>query len=340
MLQTGYIIDERFVNHRPPDGHPERPARIETLIEVMNAYRREGVVRLEPRLATEEELLLNHDGALVEQVRMTTGRGAFAFDADTYASSDTYETACLAAGGLLAMVDAVVSGEVDNGFVLVRPPGHHAEADRAMGFCFFNNVAIAARYLLKKDGVERVLIMDFDVHHGNGTQRSFYAVDDVMYISTHQFPFYPGTGAAEEIGVADGIGFNVNVPFPAGFGDDEHVAAFKHVIDPVARQFDPDFVLISAGFDAHHTDPLAEMRVTGAGFAAMTRMLLSIAMDHAQGRCAAVLEGGYSLDGLRESVPAVFDALGGTNLAHEPVRAGAEETVAAVQRIHKRFWKF
>jgi acetoin utilization deacetylase AcuC-like enzyme len=242
MKNTAVLIESRYEGHLTPSGHPERTERIAALVELMSAYRRDGLVRVEPRAATNDELLTNHGRALVYQVQSTAGLNSFAFDADTYASADTYQVALFAAGGLLAVLDAVMEGKAGNGFAMVRPPGHHAEADRAMGFCFFNNVAIGARYLQQRYGLGKVLVVDFDVHHGNGTQRSFYAADDVMYISTHQYPFYPGTGAANEIGVASGMGFTVNVPFPAGFGDDEYLDTFARVVEAIARQFAPDFV--------------------------------------------------------------------------------------------------
>ena len=340
MLRTAYVCDPRYANHEVPPGHPERPERIEALLDLVRRYEREGIVSVAPRAATVEEILSNHDRRYVEQVRASAGKPIVVFDADTAAYSESYETALLSAGGLLALTDRVMAGEADNGFAMIRPPGHHAESDRAMGFCFFNNVAIGARYLRSKHKLDRVLIVDWDVHHGNGTQRSFYADKHVLYVSLHQYPHYPGTGAVNEAGVADGLGYTVNIPFPGGYGDDEYAAAFRRIIEPIGRQFAPEFVLISAGFDAHQSDPLSRMRVTKEGYAAMTRSLLDIARESAGGRCVAVLEGGYDLEALTESVSSVLDALGGGNLdAPRPRGSGAEAVLEAVTRVHRRFWK-
>ena len=338
MRQTGYVIDERFVEHAGTEGHPERPERMLTLIEWMKSYERDGLVRVEPRAATREELLANHDAAHIDAIAASAGK-TVAFDYDTHATPSSYETALLAAGGSLALVDEVMAGNIDNGFAVVRPPGHHAEADRAMGFCFFNNVAVAARMLIDKYGLERVLVVDWDVHHGNGTQRSFYANNDVLFVSTHQWPLYPGTGDLDEVGVSSGAGFTLNVPMAAGQGDDEYAQVFAELITPVAKQFDPQFVLISAGFDHHHLDLLGSMQVTQAGMGAMARSLLHIADEHAGGKCVALLEGGYHLDGLREGVEATFDELGREG-GEVPVGSGADAYVEAVRKRHKNFWQF
>jgi acetoin utilization deacetylase AcuC-like enzyme len=340
MLTTGYVIDPRYIEHMAVMDHPERPERIATLLDFMKEYKRDGLKAVAPRPATLDEIAANHDRRLIDMVRATADVDAFAFDYDTTTNRRTFETALLAAGGLLALVDRIMENDVANGFAMVRPPGHHAESDRAMGFCFFNNIAIAARYLLQKHGLERVLIVDYDVHHGNGTQRSFYAIPEVMFISTHQYPFYPGTGAVGDFGVADGIGYTINLPFPEGYGDSEYLDGFHRVIEPIARQFDPQFVLISAGFDHHYLDPLGGMNVTKEGIAAMTRVILRIAGESSGGRCAAVLEGGYDLGALRESVGAVLDEMGGDRLSDDvPEGGGADDIIAAVRQVHKRFWK-
>ena len=232
-----------------------------------------------------------------------------------------------------------MAGDTDNGFAMVRPPGHHAEADRAMGFCLFNNVAIAARCLCRRHGLDRVLVMDWDVHHGNGTQHIFAEDPNVLYVSTHQYPFYPGTGRVEEVGAGKGEGFTLNVPLPAGCGDGEYLDAFIRVIDPVCRQFEPQFVLVSAGFDAHLRDPLASMMVSEEGFACLARVLLRVAADHADGRFAAVLEGGYDLDGLRRSVARVLDEMRGERLGEAlPATAAECPVVPRVAEVHDRYW--
>ena len=335
-MRTAVVLDRRYEAHDPGPGHPESPQRIRAIADALANYRREGLVELEPRLATTDEIALNHGAEHIERVVATAGRAFSAFDADTPTSARSYETARLAAGGYLALLDAIVARDADNGFAFVRPPGHHAEANRAMGFCLFNNVAIGARHLRARHGLGRILIVDWDVHHGNGTQRSFYDDPDVLYVSTHQYPFYPGTGAATEVGAGEGRGRTVNVPFPAGCGDDEYVAAFADIIVPIATQFRPEFVLISAGFDAHRRDPLAGMQMTEAGFRALTRALLRVAREHAGGRVAAVLEGGYDLQALGASVTAVLDELGGESL-DEPLatahpHAGVLDPAAVAQR--------
>jgi len=312
-MKTGLVLDRRYEEHVTGAGHPERPERIRAIRDLMAQYRREGLVNVEPRAASPEEIALNHLPKHVTRVARTADRAFAAFDADTPVCSQSYATATLAAGGYLRLLEAILAGDVDNGFAFVRPPGHHAESDRAMGFCLFNNVAIGARWLRTR-GVGRILIVDWDVHHGNGTQESFYDDPDTLYVSTHQFPFYPGTGAAREVGRGAAAGRTLNVPLPAGCGDDEYVAAFTDLIVPVARQFRPEFVLISAGFDADHRDPLAGMQATEEGFRAMTRILMRVADEHAEGRVAAILEGGYDLGALRAAVPAVLDELGGTHL--------------------------
>jgi acetoin utilization deacetylase AcuC-like enzyme len=339
MLKTGVILDSRYEDHDVTHAHPERPERIGALLELMQDYDRKGLVRLDPRPATIEQLTLIHDRDYVDRVHATSGQPHVAFDPDTHAFAGTWDTALLAAGGLLELVDNIMNGTVDNGFAMVRPPGHHAETGRAMGFCFFNNVAIAARYLRTVHGLGRILIMDWDVHHGNGTERSFYRDGDVMYVSTHQYPHYPGTGAAEDLGEGEGEGFTVNLPLRGGFGDDEYAACFERIIEPVCRAFDPDFVLISAGFDCHVFDPLSQMRVTDEGFARMARSLLEIAADCSGGKCAAVLEGGYDLTALKESTARVLDVFGGDEPAPAHAAAGALESyLDAIAGIQGRYW--
>ncbi len=294
-----------------PEGHPERPGRINCLLGSGEIFTREGVIRLESsRQASREDLLRVHRSGYLDRVVATAGRDHVMLDPDTHTSKLSWETALYAAGGLLDVIDAVMEGSVQTGFAMVRPPGHHAETDRAMGFCLLNNVAIGARYLLEKHGIQRVLIVDWDVHHGNGTQRSFYDTNSVLFISTHQSPCYPGTGPAEETGHGEGTGFNVNIPLPAGCGDPEYQMVFGRVLRPIAAGFKPQFVLISAGFDAHRDDPLASMDMTESGYANLTSTLWDIAGDSANGRMVAVLEGGYNLRALAGSVDAVVTTLG------------------------------
>jgi acetoin utilization deacetylase AcuC-like enzyme len=335
-VKTALVLDRRYEAHDPGRGHPECPERVRVIFDALANYRRTGLDRLDPRPATSEELALNHDAAHIERVAATAERPRYAFDADTPTSSRSFETARLAVGGYLVLLDAIMARDAENGFAFVRPPGHHAEVNRAMGFCLFNNVAIGARYLRQRFGLERILIVDWDVHHGNGTQHSFEAEPSVLYVSTHQYPFYPGTGAAAEVGSGAAAGRTLNVPFPAGCGDNEYVAAFETVVAPIATQFRPDFVLVSAGFDAHRRDPLAAMNATEEGFRAMTRVLMRLAREHAEGRLAAILEGGYDMQALSQAVPAVLDELGGATidrpLATPYPRAGVLDAVCRAQR--------
>ena len=279
--------------------------------------------RVEARVATQEELRRVHGHAHVAAVARSAERPHTQFDADTPASAGSFEAARLAAGGAIEIADAIARGDLDNGFAALRPPGHHAEADRPMGFCLFNNVALVARHLIDVRGLERVLIVDWDVHHGNGTQHSFYDSPNVLYASTHQYPFYPGTGRPEEIGSGSGAGYTLNIPMPAGAGDSEFAAAFRDLLMPVASEFAPQFVLVSAGFDAHRSDPLASLALTTKAFAEMTDALAGVADASANGKLLLLLEGGYDLAALTDSVA--------TSVAHlrepEPVaESGGEMT--------------
>ena len=308
-MKTAFHIDEIYLRHRNPDGHPERVARIKALLELAKRADQIGVgVIPARRRATIEELTLVHTPEYVDAIASTAGRSLI-LDPDTFTVSESYDVACHAAGAVLDLVDRVVAREFANAFAAVRPPGHHAESERAMGFCLFNNLAVAAAHAVKHHGMERVLIVDWDVHHGNGTQEIFWSDPRVLYMSLHQFPFYPGTGRFEEVGDGAGRGFTVNIPMPGGFGDDEWTEAFRRVVVPIAHAFAPQLVLVSAGFDAHAADPLGGMRVTEAGFAAMTDSMLDVAREHADGRLIAALEGGYDVDALSKSVETVLGRL-------------------------------
>ena len=339
MLRTGIVLDSRYQDHTTGRNHPERPERIATLLTSLENVQRPGLQRLSPRLATPEEVTLLHDASHVGRVAATAQQERFSFDADTPVSAQSYATALLATGGLLTLLDAVMEREIDNGFALVRPPGHHAERNRPMGFCLFNSAAVGAQYLRERFGLKRVLVMDWDVHHGNGTQHSFYDDPGVLYISTHQYPYYPGTGALDEVGRGQGEGYTLNLPLSTGCGDAEYQELFEFVIDPICRQFDPEFVLISAGFDAHVRDPLGGMEVTEHGFGTMARMLLRIAQDHAHGRCAAILEGGYDLEGLQKSVLQVVEEMGGAHLATKCPTYTPRGLSVPVRKVQDRYWE-
>jgi acetoin utilization deacetylase AcuC-like enzyme len=302
------VEDRRFRDHRTPPGHPERPERLAAVAAEI-AARAERLVALSPRPATDEEILRVHDRAHLEAVARAVDCAPQQLDPDTHVSAESLDVARLAAGGAIDLVRQVARGEVRSGMAAVRPPGHHAEADRAMGFCLFNNAAIAARAVQCDEGVERILLLDFDVHHGNGTQHVFASDPDILYFSTHQFPFYPGTGAFDEIGTGAGEGATVNVPLPAGCGDAEYTAVFRRILAPVALAQRPEMLIVSAGFDAHRDDPLGGMRLTGAGFRAMCDVVRSLADTLCGGRVALILEGGYAESGLREGSAAALEAL-------------------------------
>jgi acetoin utilization deacetylase AcuC-like enzyme len=309
MRRLGIVSDPRFREHDPGSHHPECPERLEALEALFAEPDLAPCVRAAARWANEEELTRVHTPYLVRAIAESAARPHTSYDPDTAASEGTFAAACLAAGSAIDLADSVLAGDLDCGFAALRPPGHHAEADRAMGFCFFNNVAVVAQHLRARRGLERILVVDWDVHHGNGTQHSFYDDDGVMYASLHQYPFYPGTGAADEIGRGAAAGYTVNVPMPAGASHDHYVAAFRDVLLPVAREFAPQFVLVSAGFDAHRDDPLAAVELDETSFAAMTHALTGLAAEHCEGRIVLLLEGGYSLSALSRSVRATLDAL-------------------------------
>jgi acetoin utilization deacetylase AcuC-like enzyme len=299
------ISSSRFAEHTTPPGHPERPERAELFTEVANEWRERGIRVIEPRPATRDELIRVHDGGYVDAIARIAGRAA-KLDPDTYTSPESYEIALLAAGAAVqAATHALDTGEP--ACALVRPPGHHAERDAAMGFCLFNNVAVAAAAAVAR-GLSRVAVVDIDVHHGNGTQWMFYSDPRVLYVSTHQFPFYPGTGAADETGSGQGRGFTFNLPLAAGATDAEYARAYDAVAVRL-EQYAPELLLVSAGYDAHEDDPLASMRVSTAGYAAIVRSLRDAA-----GRIgcpiAAVTEGGYDLAALRACLDETITVLG------------------------------
>jgi acetoin utilization deacetylase AcuC-like enzyme len=261
-------------------------------------------------------------------------------DADTYCGPQGYTIARLAAGGVVRAVDEVLSGRADNALAVVRPPGHHAMANHAMGFCLLGNVPIAARFAQKAHGIQRVMIVDFDVHHGNGTEAMFYKDASVLFISTHQYPFYPGTGALTDTGAGPGAGATINIPFPGGHGDRSYAAAFEQVVWPAAARFRPELLIVSSGFDAHWTDPLAAMRLTLTGYAHLTRELIRLADQFCGGRVVFALEGGYNLEALSHGVRNIAHALLGDSIISDPIgapRDGRPEADAAalIERIRQ-----
>ncbi len=309
--KLGYVLDEIFVNHRAPSGHPERPARAEAIRDALTAAGiAERGTRVPPRPVTDEELVRVHAASFLDELSKVVPGQTGWIDPDTYYSPGTWDAARAAAGAATQLTLDTVAGRFTQGIAVVRPPGHHATRDRAMGFCLFNNVAAAAA-AARAAGVSRVAILDWDVHHGNGTHDIFWDDPNVFYLSVHQYPYYPGTGAPTELGGPGAIGATLNVGLPSGSNDADYAAVFDHVFVPALDKFAPELVLVSAGFDAFEHDPLAGMRVTHAGFAAMAHRLRAVAERHAAGRIVAVLEGGYDLDGLAGGMTQVLGALTG-----------------------------
>jgi acetoin utilization deacetylase AcuC-like enzyme len=346
MENTIAVIDDAvFLEHRAPGGeealHPERPERLEAARAGLRAAKLTArQLRLPPRDATLDELHRVHSGRYIEALAGIIDKSGY-LDADTFFSPLSHRASLRAAGGAVALVDSLLDGHATYGVALVRPPGHHARPGSAMGFCLLNNVAVAAAHARAR-GAERVAIVDFDVHHGNGTQEIFYEDPTVLYISTHQYPFYPGTGGADEQGAGEGTGATLNVPLSPGADDAVYAAAFDRLVAPVVAEFDPDLLLISAGFDAHVRDPLAAMQVTDEGYGRMTRVLASCLPRGASGRIGLVLEGGYDLTGLETSLRASLEALDAGAKAPEtpgksvpePFERDLSALLAAARRNH------
>jgi len=310
MSKVGHVFHPQYLLHDTGPGHPERADRlraIESMLEQSQLI--EKLERISIRPATFEEIALVHDPKHINRVARTAESSGDYLDGDTYACPESYQAALLAAGGLLSAVEQVIDGAVDRAFAMVRPPGHHAERTHAMGFCLFNNVGVAAEYLIKTHGFKRVAIVDYDVHHGNASQHMFYDRPDIFYASTHRYPFYPGTGAAEETGQGAGAGYTLNIPMGGGCGDEEYQKVFEEELIPALREYRPDFLLVSAGFDAHRLDPLGGMAVSNQGFAWMSEQLEKIAQEFCGGKVVYTLEGGYDLEGLAGSVQKVMEVL-------------------------------
>jgi len=337
-VKVGYVYDPIYLKHDTGQ-HPENANRLEAIISHLEQT---PLIRqltlIQPRAASIEELSSVHSEQHIAHVQQVAHEGGGWLDADTVMSSDSYSAALYAAGGVIRASEAVMQGEVDSAFALVRPPGHHATATRAMGFCLFNNVAIAAKYALAKYSLERIAIIDFDVHHGNGTQDSFYDNPQVLYVSTHESPFYPGTGYIEETGKDEAKGTTVNIPLPAGCGDGEYLSVFEQIIVPVVRRFKPQLILVSAGYDTHWADGLAMMQVSITGFAQMVRIIKELAEELGSGRLVFTLEGGYNLTALAASVKATFDVLLGSAsiedpLGQSPRRLATPSIISLVNKI-------
>jgi acetoin utilization deacetylase AcuC-like enzyme len=357
-MTTALIYDPIFLEHLTPHKHPERPQRLEMAMKVLEALdwlKRDNLIQIPPRAATEDELALVHERSYIRQVKAAAddvareagreGSKTRFFSTDTYISGQSYAAAIKAAGAPLTAIDAIMRGEIDNAYCLVRPPGHHALPDEAMGFCLFNNVAIAAQYALDHHGLERVMIIDYDVHHGNGIQDIFYAEPRVLYFSIHQAPFYPGTGHSDERGEGAGLGTTINVPLPATVGFEIYEPIFRQVMSHAADRFDPQLILVSVGFDAHWNDPLGQMNLSTAGFAQLTKLIIDLAQILCNGRLVMVQEGGYNLDVMGACVATCINLLLGDDAAVDSLGAGpnaerefhinAEALVTELRRIHQ-----
>ena len=308
--KTGIVKDSRYLRHASGVSQPESSERLASVYEMLdNPHMSWKYVEIEPRMASHDEIAYVHTPSYINEIAGTARQSCVFLDPDTIASADTYETAKLAVGGLCNAIDAVMNREVDNAFAFVRPPGHHADAGNSAGFCIFNNVAIGARHAMIKHGLKKILIVDWDLHHGNGTQNIFYSDRRVLYFSTHQYPYYPGTGSLHEIGKGQALGYTVNVPLKHGADNGTFVSAFRKILEPIALKFEPELILVSAGFDTYYQDPLGSMRVRPEGFAAMARVLLNIADQCCSGRVVAVLEGGYHVVGLARSAKATLEEM-------------------------------
>ena len=333
------IASDRFIDHQTPDGHPEQPARARIMQEVGRRWIERGGALIPPRPAIRAELVRVHTPAYVSQIARTAGQRV-RLDPDTFTSAESYDVALHAAGAAIVAVEHALD-ESTSAIAFVRPPGHHAEQDRAMGFCVFNNVAVAAASA-RAAGLDRVAVLDFDVHHGNGTQWMFYDDPTVFYVSLHQYPFYPGTGACADVGRGDGIGFTLNVPLEAGAGDADYDRAMRELVEPVVTAFAPELILLSAGYDAHTRDPLGEMRLSTEGYTAMTAHVQRLAASCCHGRLAAVIEGGYDLTAFEACLEATL-----TQLVQGPPPSAAavtgdtsriDQVIPAVRRALAPYW--
>lgn len=349
MNGTGLVYSDQYLNHRTGN-HPESPDRLTAILDFWNEQGiLDRLVRVSPRRATPEEVALVHEPRYIREVEEFAAAGGGQFTIDTVLSAESYDVALLAAGGVLSAVDSVFMG-IPRVFVLLRPPGHHAEPSAGMGFCLFNNVAIGARYARTRYGVERVLIVDWDLHHGNGTEAVFYDDRSVLFMSTHESPAYPGTGWYSDAGRGKGEGFTVNMPLPPGAGDDEIRQVFEEVFLPIARQFRPGLVMVSAGQDGHFADFMGYMRLTAAGYGWLMNAVREVAEEWASGRVVVVLEGGYNLKALPYSTLAVVSSLGGLDAilpepfpAPQPGRDGSRQEflnrLARLKNVQSRYWR-
>jgi acetoin utilization deacetylase AcuC-like enzyme len=343
--RTGIVKDDKYLNHCTGENHPECPERLQVLYFMLQEPDMAGRFKEVPaRTATRDELHLVHSPDYVKRLEATEAAPFTSLDSDTGTCALSHEASLLAAGGLCRAVSLVCSGELDNAFALIRPPGHHAERSCAKGFCLYNNIAIASKFAQTQLGLKRVLIVDWDLHHGNGTQHCFEQDPTVLYFSVHQRRTFPGSGKFREVGKGDGKGYTINLPLPEGCGDGEYLILFERILKPIAREFTPQIVLVSAGFDIHVADPLGAMNVTPQGFAGLTRSVMEIADANCHGRLVMTLEGGYHLEALRDSVKAVLLELAGmtktdtAKILAEAERRKIRQVLRKAWRVHQKRW--
>ena len=339
-MATGVIFSEDFKKHLTGEGHPESPERMDAVARAIASLSLSSRIRtLAPRPAEKEQILLVHWEHLYNEVQGTANRDRTFLDSDTVAMRETAMAAHLAVGAVLTAVESVMGGNVQNAFAFSRPPGHHAKPDKAMGFCIFNNIAIGAQYALQRYKLQRVMVIDFDVHHGNGTQEIFYASPEVLFVSLHQSPHYPGTGSLGEVGKDEGEGYTLNVPLRAGLGNGDYLRILRDIVIPVGMAFNPELVLVSAGFDAHRDDPLGGMELTQEGYAAMTGEILRLARSTCEGKAVFVLEGGYHLVALERAIASVLNVMSGDRPPEiNEVYRWSREVVSDLRRAHGKHW--
>ena len=341
-MDTLILRDDVFLRHDPGPGHPESRGRLQAVHDDLDARVIPGTRTITPRAAARAELERIHRPEHVDRVAATAGVDRVRLDPDTSTSPESYRAALRGSGAVLAAVEATAGKDADGAFALVRPPGHHAESGSAMGFCLFNNVAVAAAHAVEELGCRRVLVVDPDVHHGNGTQHSFYDRRDVLYVSSHRFPFYPGTGAFDEVGAGEGEGYTVNLPLPAGMGDADFVHVYREVVEPVVEQYRPEMILVSAGFDTWKDDPLGGMAMTAEGYRMLCGMFRRWSEDHCPGRLVFALEGGYDPAGLIAGVRAALEITAGVRPAPGGIDAAtstaAREVAARARDVLSPHW--
>ncbi len=339
----GYLLDDRYLLHNPGTRHPESPKRLVAIQQMLEALSTiDQWQQLQPRRASFDELELIHNPGHVERIERAAKCAPSYLDFDTSVSSESYQTALLAAGGVLQCVDSVCSGKLRRVFAFIRPPGHHAGRESARGFCLFNNIAVAAAYARLKYKLKRLAIADIDVHHGNGTQSCFYSDPSILYISSHQFPFYPGSGNFDEVGKDEGKGYTVNFPLPEGTGDSSFVPIYSKIVSLILDQFAPQLILVSAGFDGHFSDPLGGLSLTHVGYASVAASLMLAAERWCDGKICFVLEGGYSLQALKDCIRAIMVEMEKQRPHELSVREGAvfREISSQAAKFTAGLWKW